>query len=108
MLISVAVVSISLAWLAPALDWIAKRDRFAYVLTRDTHVVGPIVRKGTVRAPGGLWLLGEKGIDTVYCHPHDIAMARTLFPEANVQPLTKEIAHIHLRANPPRQASSGS
>src|SRR3569833_2816345 len=38
--------------------------------------------------PGGLWLLGEKGADAVYCHPKDLATARSLFPEANVQPLT--------------------
>jgi hypothetical protein len=42
----------------------------------------------TTTAPGGLWLFGEIGLETVWSEPHEIDDACRLFPEATVQART--------------------
>jgi hypothetical protein len=73
----------SLAWAAYslyALYWIQQRER---ILTgSDIHTAEG---DPAIRAPGGLWLLGERGVRRLQCGINgDRAEARCWFPEARL------------------------
>ena len=72
-----------LAWVGYSLNWIERRR--AMLQTTDFHASG--FRHGaTIDPPGALWLLGERGINKLYCDgpPEKIAALHRLFPEAEV------------------------
>ncbi|HEY1601794.1 MAG TPA: hypothetical protein VGG64_19490 [Pirellulales bacterium] len=89
----IAVASAPLAWVGYSLEWIRQRQR-AITASEGIHFLGPaaMVERPTRKydapttAPGGLWLLGEKGVAVYFWSPiaPNIDECRGLFPEAEV------------------------
>jgi hypothetical protein len=79
-----ALLSILCAWISHSLNWIKQR-RAAMFYTSDlrTGKEGPF-DQGVKLAPGGLWLFGEAGTNTIhYSKGDDPSELRRLFPEAD-------------------------
>jgi len=86
LLIGMALLSIPCAWISHSLNWIRQRNAASYY-TSDlrTGKEGPFDR-GIRLAPGGLWLFGEAGTNTIlYRKGDDPSELRRLFPEADFE-----------------------
>ena len=81
----VTVVSIWTAWVTYSLNWIQQRHEAI-----DDGWASPVTvlgRPPRASAPGGLWLLGEKGVDLIGVakgNERDFERASRLFPEAQI------------------------
>lgn len=66
-------------WVLKSQEWIRQRHEAKEVLFVPTQDAEPC------RAPGGLWLLGEKGIPVIWVmHPSHLERTKALFPESQV------------------------
>ena len=81
LLIAVAVLAVPMTWVGYSLRWIAERRAMI-----DLHEVKvEMALKAPIqRAPGGLWIFGERGRPFVFVEPGYGEAARALFPEAKV------------------------
>jgi hypothetical protein len=82
LLIAVAVLAVPMAWVGYSLRWIAERQEW---LSSNSKSILDVVKRPSVSAPAGLWLLGESGCPQIVVWEDDEAKrARELFPEASV------------------------
>jgi len=88
MLVTVMVFAFSIAWVQSRLAWIRDRHNFAiewpFIITVFPGRAWYAAEEATYwRAPGLLWLFGERGHPTIeYWNPDDAKEAQSLFPEA--------------------------
>ena len=70
-------------WVHGAREWIRQRHE---ALDRGVVVIAHYYTGSSRKAPGGLWLLGEKGAGSILCWQDDAELAKRLFPEAQIFP----------------------
>jgi hypothetical protein len=81
-LVVMTLASIALAWARFSLDWIHERQTAEFADFGGDQFVDA---SKLPRAPGGLWLFGEKGRGQVVCrNASDLERYSRLFPEAKV------------------------
>ncbi len=81
LLVAMTLSCLCLGWVKSALNWINDRQ--------DVLVKKVASAKGYVTAPGGLWILGERGcrvISLPEASPLSYEEAIELFPEASIEP----------------------
>src|SRR5581483_7350633 len=81
LLIAVAVLAVPMAWVGYSLRWIAERR--AALRDKDVRVVDH-PEADSIRAPAGLWLLGEAGYLHLRHGPQRQYPVHELFPEARI------------------------
>ena len=69
-------------WSVHSCEWIRRR----HAVIDSVYHFGFQAPTKSIRAPGGLWLLGESGFKEVkwHGHPKDLPRVRELFPESVV------------------------
>ncbi len=93
LLIAVAVLAVPCAWVGYSLRWIEQRrsalSKWDFQTKSGFIGLYPVM---PIMAPGGLWLLGERGVPMILCPPERAEFMRDLFPEAEVNPPPAEPA----------------
>jgi hypothetical protein len=79
-------VTLSAVWAAYSAHWIRERREFVRTLESDSWPFTVARFDTAVSAPALLWLLGEEGAETItLAIEPDMALARRLFPEAQIE-----------------------
>lgn len=107
MFVLVTLACVVLAWVGYSLNWI--RERRAILRTNAMDVsdwIGILIPNGRPverpRAPGGLWLFGEKGVTEIQSGASSVEHVRRLFPEAVVVPLLSDFTPSAPGMKPPK------
>ena len=87
MFVAVTLLAIPLGWAAYSLNWIRQRHE---MLRRTDIGIVPNFYSPRLSAPGGLWLFGETGIQSLHVSappylPEEVDRLHRLFPEAQIE-----------------------
>ena len=69
-------------WFGYSMNWIRQRR----AMLNEPYYFEPntLEAESVIQAPGGLWLLGERGVVTLWVDEHNAERAGRLFPEAEI------------------------